>query len=80
MSDQMEETRADGPGDPREVEEVRAAWLGLIRLLASELARRLGRSDLPPGGMTPAETSAPDGPHLRPEDHPEFRSRDQGKG
>lgn len=51
MSDKMDEIAFEDPDETRATEEVRAAWLGLIRLLAREVIQRLDPGESPPGAV-----------------------------
>jgi hypothetical protein len=80
MSDQMDVIAAEDPDESEAAAEVRAAWLGLIRLLAREVIRRLDRGESSPGEDTRSTGSIPAEPGPRARDHRPGRSRDQGMG
>jgi hypothetical protein len=78
MSDKMDGIAWENPAESEAAGEVRAAWLGLIRLLAREVIRRLDRGESPPGEDTKSNVpiAAEPGPRAKP--HPSGRSRNQG--
>ncbi len=69
MRDKMDEIALEDGDDSEVAGEVRAAWLGLIGLLAREVIRHLEQGDSPPGDQTMPNGPGSTGPGPRAKDH-----------
>ena len=77
MSDEMGDIAPDDLDDSEAAASVRAAWLGLIRLLAAEVVRLLDRDTSDSGEEATADTPGPAEPRPPSRDRPSRRSRNQ---
>jgi hypothetical protein len=80
MIDKMDGIGLENPEESEAAAEVRAAWLGLIGLLAREVIRRLDQGGSLPGEDRKSNVPIPAEPGPRAKHHPSGRSRNQGMG